>query len=73
MDNKLLTKFNLPGELQEVVNSVKILIPQSRSQLLELAFLEEDKDMVEVAYDLPGGKRYVEATVTRCKNGAAVN
>jgi len=70
---KTLSRLNVPPELQEVFESVEIILPESRTHLFDLTFFEEDADMVEVAYDVPGKGRHVEATVARCKNGAAVN
>ncbi len=69
----ILSRLSLPEELTDVLQSVEIVVPKSREHLLELAYLEGDNDLVEVAYDVPGKGRYVEATVGRCKNGAAVN
>ncbi|MGM0674366.1 MAG: DUF4914 family protein [Spirochaetota bacterium] len=69
----ILSRFSLPPELADVLESVEIVVPESRDHLLELAYLESDDDLVEVAYDVPGIGRYVEATVGHCKNGAAVN
>ena len=68
-----LSKFELPPELEEVLRNVDVILPESRAHLLELTFFEPDADIVEVAYDVPGRGRVVEATVARCKNGAAVN
>jgi hypothetical protein len=69
----ILSRLSLPDELADVLSSVEIVVPESREHLFELAYLESDADLVEVAYDVPGMGRYVEATVARCKNGAAVN
>jgi hypothetical protein len=55
-----------------VLEKVKVIIPADRPQMLELAFCGE-KESFEVAYDIPGKGRIVEATVVRCKNGASVN
>ncbi|MFP4012219.1 MAG: DUF4914 family protein [Spirochaetaceae bacterium] len=72
-EKSILSRLTLPPELADVLNSVEVVIPASRKHLLELAYLESDEDMIEVAYDVPGKGRYVEATVGHCKNGAAVN
>ncbi len=63
----------VPAELAEVLSSVEVVIPESRGHLLDLVYEETDTDFFEVAYEVPGIGRYVEATVARCKNGAAVN
>src|SRR6056297_216138 len=65
--------FDVPEELKQIFNEVEVILPESRSHLFELAFFEPDAETVEVAYDVPGRGRVVEATVARCKNGAAVN
>ncbi|MFP4552013.1 MAG: DUF4914 family protein [Spirochaetales bacterium] len=68
-----LSILNVPDELQKVFEKTEIIIPESRAHLLELAFFDPGADVVEVAYDVPGKGRVVEATVERCRNGAAVN
>ncbi len=68
-----LSKFELPPELDEVLRNVDVILAESRAHLLELTFFEPGADVVEVAYEVPGRGRVVEATVARCKNGAAVN
>jgi hypothetical protein len=73
MDKKFLDRIILAPEVREILNAVpSIIIPNSREQMLEITF-QGKTDMHEVAYDVPGKGRYVEATVTRCKNGASVN
>lgn len=52
---------------------MKITIPETRDELLELALGGQGKDFFEVSYDVPGKGKVTEATVTRCKNGAVVN
>ena len=72
MDKPTVARMSLPTELREVVKQVEIIVPESRSQLLDITFGGEP-DLFEVAYNVPGRGRVVEATVARCKNGAAVN
>lgn len=72
MDKKLLSKFRIPAELRAVLDKVKVIIPADRPQMLEMSF-NGQPETFEVAYDIPGKGRYVEATVVRCKNGASVN
>ncbi|MFW5684566.1 MAG: DUF4914 family protein, partial [Spirochaetota bacterium] len=73
MSKTNVSAFNVPAELEQIFNSVEVILPESRSHLYELAFFEPGADFVEVAYDVPGRGRVVEVTVARCKNGAAVN
>ena len=73
MNTQQLSKFDLAPEVKKVLESVpSVVIPNSRQQLLDLTF-RGNTDLFEVAYHVPGKGRYVEATVTRCKNGASVN
>jgi hypothetical protein len=72
-DSGILEKFVLPPELERVFSSCNIILPENRKQLLELALMSPETEILEVAYDIPGKGRVVEATVTRCKNGASVN
>lgn len=74
-ERELLKKIVLPQELKELIEKTnkKIFIPESRSQLIDMAFGEDNVDLFEVAYEVEGKGRVVEATVAKCKNGAAVN
>ena len=65
--------LDVPAELNRILSKPRIIFPESRAHLLELTFFEPAADIVEVAYDVSGRGRVVEATVTRCKNGASVN
>jgi len=69
----LSSTFSVPDELARVFDRAEIIIPESRQHLLDITFFESDADSVEVSYPLPDGSEYVEVTVARCKNGAAVN
>lgn len=74
MDNKVFKKVNLPNELSAILEqSPGLIIPESREHLLRLALGDKEEMVYEVAYDIPGNGRIVEASVTRCKNGAVVN
>lgn len=72
---ELLKKIILPVELKELLDksNKKVFVPESRSELVDMAFGEKNEDLFEVAYDIEGHGRIVEATVAKCKNGAAVN
>ncbi len=72
--NEYLSRMILPERLQMLTAMAKkITIPETRNSLLETAMGSSDTDLFEVAYDVPGIGRHVEATVARCKNGAVVN
>lgn len=71
---KIINKMVLPDELLAILSKAsKISIPDSRSDLFELALGGKGNSLFEVAYDVPEKGRVVEATVARCKNGAVVN
>ena len=70
----LLTKLILPPELAHLTRSgLTISFPETRQELLERALGGTDQSSFEVAYEVPGQGRVVEATVARCKNGAVIN
>ncbi|HWR62336.1 MAG TPA: DUF4914 family protein [Clostridia bacterium] len=74
MDSKVFKKSNLPSGLSGILEqSPNLIIPESREHLLRLALGDKDNMVYEVAYDIPGNGRIVEASVSRCKNGAVVN
>lgn len=72
--NKILERMVLPAELETVLaKGMSVTIPETRAELLELAMGGTKCELFEVAYDVPGKGRVVEATVARCKNGAVIN
>lgn len=72
--NKTIERMVLPAELQTVLaKGTPLTIPETRAELLEMAMGGPGCDLFEVAYDVPGKGRVVEATVARCKNGAVIN
>ncbi len=73
MQREILARCRLPVELQQILEKVDIIVPASRNHLLDLVCGEGSADSCEVAYDVAGKGRYVEATVAKCKNGYAVN
>ena len=68
-------RMRLPPDVVATLQAApEVLVPRSRSQLLKLSLGETEGQMqFEVAYDVPGRGRIVEAVVTRCRNGVAVN
>lgn len=74
MKEKIINRFIFPEELQEVINSVRdIFIAEKRDELINMALGGENNDFYEISYEVPGIGEVLEATVARCKNGAAVN
>ncbi|MBI4470658.1 MAG: DUF4914 family protein [Acidobacteria bacterium] len=65
----------LPAELKEILAACPgFAVPRDRRTILDLALGGDGfHDVYEVAYDVPGMGRVVEATVTRCRNGLAIN
>ncbi|MEQ8821905.1 MAG: DUF4914 family protein [Sumerlaeia bacterium] len=66
--------LNVPAELQEILSVAPSYTIASRSDdLIDIACGGKDSDYFEVAYDLPDGRRYVEAQVSRVRNGISAN
>lgn len=69
-----LDRLVLPTELKQILGKGRnVTIPESRQELLELAMGGRGCSSYEVVYEVPGQGRIVEATVSRCRNGAVVN
>ena len=80
------TSLGLPAHVIEVLSGApRIHVPNNREDLLDWALgretgttnwahsNREDKGEFEVAFDVPGQGRVVEAVVTKARNGLAVN
>jgi hypothetical protein len=66
--------YHLPEEAEHVVQSCPALtIASSRTELVNLACGGLGSSSFEVAYDIPGRGKSVEATVARVKNGVVAN
>ena len=66
--------FALPPHIAAVLAaSPRVIVPESREELIELACGGPDCKLFEVGYDVPGRGYVKEAEVARCKNGAAIN
>lgn len=66
--------MNLSPELENIlVNAKSVFVPNNKSDLIELSMGVNGADTFEVAYDVPGKEKVVEARVDRCRNGLAVN
>ena len=64
----------MPEYAQSILeNSKGVIFPKTRSELISLALGGDDTNNFEVKYNVEGIGEVVEATVTRCKNGAVVN
>ncbi len=72
--DELWEKLDLPEEIREVLQKApKVSFADSLETLRKLAVPGEDGQFHEVAYDVEGQGKLVEATVCRVKNGIAVN
>ena len=71
-----MTGFNnfiFTEEICGILNASKgYIVPKNKEQLFELALGTPGANFFEIGYEVDGKMR-PEATVTRCKNGAAVN
>lgn len=68
----MLNKLKFPSEVMQVINSCKsVTIPRSRADLLDLA-LGGGAESFNVEYDV-NGETYLEAVITRARNGAVIN
>ncbi len=66
--------LNPPGELLDILSRApRVHIAGSTEDLFDLACGGRDRDFMEVAYAMPDGSRYTEATVARVRNGVVVN
>lgn len=74
LESNLSSRITGPASLLEVIRQARrVLIPETAAELFDLAVGGPNSDSFEVAYDVPGKGRVVEATVVRCRNGIAVN
>lgn len=64
----------LEGILEDLLGVVPAaVVPHSRQELINMIFDTPEQDVFTVEYDVPGKGVIQEATVTRCRNGVAVN
>ena len=72
--SKIWQGWHISDDLMEVFNSSKgVIVPESRTELMEMAVGGKDNVVFDVAYDTGAKGTILEATVTKCKNGIAVN
>jgi len=66
--------FLVPSEAAELLDAASsVLLARTSDELMELAVRDAVHGVHEVAYDVPGKGRIVEATVCAVKNGIAAN
>ncbi len=67
-------KLNPPENIRILFSEApKVLVAKSQQDLMDLACGDANSNYFEVAYDIPGKGRVVEATVARVRNGIAAN
>lgn len=67
-------KLRLPNEIHTILKQApSVTFPKTREEVVQLAMGNQASDVYEVAYDVPEKGRIVEAVVSRCRNGLAVN
>jgi len=67
-------KFNLPEEIAQVLEqALKVVVASTLDDLFRICTNNPDSSNFEVAYDVPGKGRYVEAEVSRVRNGIVAN
>lgn len=68
------SNLRLPEEVADVLRNARSLhFPRTRDELFAMAMGGNGDGPYEVAYDVAGQSRVVEATVLRCRNGLVVN
>lgn len=74
MLNDLWKTMDLPAEVAQIFEeSPKVIFAGSLDSLYQMAKPDDGEDFHEVAYEVEGKGRIVEATVCRVKNGVAAN
>jgi hypothetical protein len=65
--------WKIPLEAAKVLRSADWRVPESRKEIFVLAMGGSKEGRFEVAYEWPGKEKTVEAVVTQCNNGVAIN
>jgi hypothetical protein len=66
--------YNPPSEAVEVLaNCPKVTVASTIAELVDLACGGPESNSFEVAYDIPGKGRHIEANVVRVRNGVSAN
>jgi hypothetical protein len=68
----ILAGVNLPDDVRAALDAATIVSPKTRAELYRLALGPDGGPLFSVDYDVDG-TAVTEATVTRCRNGMAVN
>ncbi len=66
--------FDVPGEVAEILdNAPSVILARNSDDLVAFSVKDAVHGWQEVAYDVPGKGRVVEATVCRSRNGISAN
>ncbi|MCX7698183.1 MAG: DUF4914 family protein, partial [Candidatus Goldbacteria bacterium] len=69
----MFTQWRISEDYKDLlINHKSIFIPESKEELLKIVLGDEKNKIFSVEYEYDG-KKIKEATVTKCKNGIAVN
>jgi hypothetical protein len=69
-----LSKLELPESIADILGKCRsVILPKNRKELFSLAVNGISSGTYEVAYNIPGFGRVVEARVSICKNGLSIN
>jgi len=69
-----LSLLNLPEVPASIVKAApKVTVASSSAELIDMACGGPDSDYFEVAYEVPGRGKVLEATVARVRNGVSAN
>ncbi len=67
-------KINPPAHVADILAAApEVTVPASLAELVDASVGGPDQDAFEVAYDVPGKGRVVEAVVARVRNGISAN
>ena len=69
-----LERLSVSEELGRLLSRASsLLFPETRDEILQLAMGGKQEGTFEISYDVPEIGNYLEATVTKCSNGLAIN
>lgn len=69
-----ISRLKLPSAVQALLRECpSYIVAENERQLVDLAVPEDAEGWVDVAYDVPGQGKYVEARACRVRNGIAAN